>query len=152
MYSYFTVTLQGTVYRCNCTRVTLHAVMLYSKCTARRIYYTLATSRQLRKPLFSIILGLKPKEKSNPTENTDKVSKNAPKNAAAAPQVVQKSPPGSPKAPKMESKIDENLMNIGSGAGLGHSSSDFGVQGLPRAPILGLKLMQKSVKLSFENE
>ena len=52
----------------------------------------------------------------------------------------------------MESKIYENSMKIGSGAGPGKFRSDFGVQGCPGAPILGPKLMEKGVKLSCKNE
>ena len=54
----------------------------------------------------------------------------------------------------MESKIDENLMKIRSGAGLGHLGSDFGVSGHPPAPILGEKvmhMMNKSQKSMQKN-
>ena len=50
-------------------------------------------------------------------------------------EVRQKWFPGCPKVPKMESKIDENLMKIWVEAELGQSSLDFGLQGRPRHPF-----------------
>ena len=46
----------------------------------------------------------------------------------------------------MESKIDENLMKIRSGAGRGHLGSDFGVSEHLPAPMLGEKVMQNYEK------
>ena len=51
-----------------------------------------------------------------------KLSKKCVKTVPGVAKVAQKWPPGSPKGPKMDPEIDENLMKIQSGVGLGQSS------------------------------
>ena len=59
-----------------------------------------------------------------------KENQNVQKNATEVPQVVKRWSQGSPRAPKIDSEIDANLMKIRSGGGLGHFISDFGFQGV----------------------
>ena len=69
-----------------------------------------------------MIFGSETVLKSDLRENVEKVTPKNEKNVPQVPQLVQKGSQGSPKAPKMTSKIDEKLMKIQSGAGLGQSS------------------------------
>ena len=76
------------------------------------IYYTLATSGHLRKPLFSKIFGTETVRKSILQENFRKVAQKCRRQCPGGAQGCSKgSPrdsPGSPRAAKMGSKIDEN--------------------------------------------
>ncbi len=76
------------------------------------IYYTKAISAHLRKPLFSTMFGSETVRESTPKENVRKVAQKYRRKCSGGAQGCSKESPrdssGSPRAPKMGSKIDEN--------------------------------------------